>query len=66
MHTTDPIISAMSAREMKARDERKDTVALLLGATVVGTFLMGSLISWPIGAVAAVLGSLALANSLRS
>lgn len=50
---------------MKARDERKDTVALVLGATIVGAFLVGSLVAWPAAAITLVIGVCALAFSLR-
>jgi hypothetical protein len=55
----------MSAREMKARDERKDTVALLVGTTTVGAFLVGSLVWWPGAAITIFLGVFALTQALR-
>jgi hypothetical protein len=58
-------ITDMSARELKARDERKDTVALLAGTTLVGGFLMGALIWWPGAAITVTLGVFALSQALR-
>ncbi|AIE83604.1 hypothetical protein [Fimbriimonas ginsengisoli] len=55
----------MSAREMKARDERTDTIALLVGTTTVGTFLTGALIWWPGAAITAILGVFAVTAAIR-
>ncbi len=55
----------MSAKEMKARDEQKDTIALLVGSTAVGAFLVGSLVWWPGGAITLFLGLFAVTQSMR-
>ena len=50
---------------MKSRDERKDTVALLVGSTVVIGFLVGSLVWWPGAAITALLGTFTLSQAVR-
>jgi len=55
----------MSAQQMKARDEQKDTIALLVGTTLVGAFLFGSLIWWPGAAITIAFGTFALTNIVR-
>ena len=55
----------MSARDMKARDEQKDTLLLLLGTTLVASFLVGSLIWWPGAAITSILGIFALSQAVR-
>ena len=56
----------MSSREVKARDERTDTIALLVGTTLVGAFLVGSLLWWPGAAITLILGTFALSQTLRT
>lgn len=50
---------------MKLRDEKKDTVATIVGGTVMATFFTGILASWPISAAVLALGTFALARTLR-
>lgn len=56
----------MSTREMKARDERKDSVVLTIGTTLVGGFLIGTLVCWPGAAITLLLGVFAMSQILRS
>jgi len=50
---------------MKARDEQKDSLFLTIGTTLVGAFLVGTLLWWPGAAIMFILGVFALTQVLR-
>lgn len=56
---------AMSTRELKARDERKDSLLLTLASTLVGSFLVGTLLWWPGAAITVILGVFVTSQVLR-
>lgn len=58
-------MNVMSAREMKARDDQKDSIFLTIGTTLVGAFLVGTLLWWPGAAIMMILGVFAMTQVLR-
>jgi hypothetical protein len=56
----------MSVKEAKAIDSKKDKVTTVLATTLVGSFLIGSLVWWPGAAVTLIFGMFALMQALRA